>query len=180
MGERTWPILALLVVGCSDPGGGGSNPDATVPIMYQALNAATFSMSMKSGAAQISLTDGTGTAACQLSVDHTRSLGTAGAQIILRLPDPVTDTCPVGTYGLRMKCDLSLGSEAFVPAGCAFYRRWDASGTALGIASALNGSVMIGGSALSCTVRVSIGFLGDTYTDTFNLTNGTGQQPWCL
>jgi hypothetical protein len=136
---------------------------------------------MIGGAAQLSITDGSGAAACALAEDQRNSLGAAGGQIILRLPGMVTDTCPVnaGGYTIRTNCPATLGSEAYVPEGCAYYRRWDAQGAPLGITVALNGEITIAGSASSCTIRANVGFLGAAFSEVLTLTTGTGPQPWC-
>src|SRR4051812_30224149 len=95
--ERTLRVLVLLVAagGCTPADGTDPGPDATPILMYDPLTSMTWSMSMMGGAAQISITTGTGAAACALSEDQRRSLGVAGGQIILRLPGMVTETCPV-------------------------------------------------------------------------------------
>src|SRR4051812_15729738 len=97
--ERTLRVLVLLVAagGCTPQGGTDAGTDATPIIMYDPLTSMTWSMSMVGGAAQISITTGTGAAACDLAVDQRRGLGAAGGQIILRLPGLVTETCPVGS-----------------------------------------------------------------------------------
>jgi len=180
--ERTLRVLVLLVAaaGCT-PQDGGTDPDANVTpiIMYDPLTSMTWSMSMMGGAAQISITTGTGAAACALAVDQRNGLGAAGGQIILRLPETVTDTCPVGSHTIRSNCAATLGSEAYVAAGCAFYRRWDAQGVPLGITVALNGVITVAGTAASCTINAGVGFLGAAFSEMVSLTNGTGVQPWC-
>jgi hypothetical protein len=105
-------------------------------------------------------------------------LGVAGVQIIMRLPGTVTETCPQGKYTIT-KCAASMGSEAFVPEGCAFYRRWDAQGMSLGIAAALNGEITISGTTTECFIRANVGFLGLAFAETYALLSYTGAQPWC-
>jgi hypothetical protein len=182
--ERTLRVLVLLVAaaGCT-PQDGGTDPDANMTpiIMYDPLTANTWSLSMMGGGAQLSITDATSAAACALAVDQHNGLGAAGGQIILRLPGTVTETCPAltGGYTLRTNCPATLGSEAYVPEGCAFYRRWDAQGVPLGITVALNGVITIAGTAASCTIRANVGFLGAAFSEVASLANGTGVQPWC-
>jgi hypothetical protein len=179
--ERTLRVLVLLVAaaGCTPQDGGTDSGSPDKIIVYDPLTANTWSLSMMGGGAQLSITDATSAAACALAVDQHNGLGAAGGQIILRLPGTVTDTCPVGNYTIRSNCDPTLGSEAYVTAGCAFYRRWDAQGTLLGITVALNGEITVAGSAASCTIRANVGFLGAAFSEVASLANGTGVQPWC-
>ena len=181
--ERTLRVLVLLAAagGCMPMDDTTPGPDPTPIIMYDPLTSHTWSLSMMGGAAQLSITDGSGPAACALGADQRLSLGAAGGQIILRLPVMATDTCPALTsgYELRSNCPATLGSEAYVPEGCAFYRRWDAQGTPLGITVALNGVIKSTGNATSCTIYANIGFLGAAFSEMVSLTNGTGMQPWC-
>jgi len=179
--ERMLRVLVLLVAagGCGEPSPDDPSPDATPDIMFEPFTSTTWSLSMTAGAAQLSITNGAGPAACALSEDHHRTLGAAGAQIILRLPDAVTDTCPTGNFTLVPRCATALGSELYVTSGCAFYRRWDAQGASLGITSAINANITIAGTATSCSIRANVGFLGGSFAETFALMNGTGAHPWC-
>lgn len=180
--ERTLRVLVLLVAteGCIPSGNSASDAtsDAEPIIMFQPFTSMTWSLSLTSGAAQLSITDGGGAAACALSVDHQRSLGAAGVQLILHLPGTVTGPCPVDHFTLT-KCAATLGSDAYVPAGCAFYRQWNAQGTSLGIAAAINGEITFTGDANSCSIRANVGFLGGSFSETFTLMNGATAQPWC-
>jgi hypothetical protein len=157
--------------------GADAVPDAPT-VMFQPFTSTTWSLAMMNGAAQLSITDGSGPAACALSVDQQHTLGAAGVQIIVQLAGTATDTCPVGQYPVTPHCD-SPSSAAYVTAGCAFYRRWDASGHLVGITSAINGEVSIFGGTSSCTVRANIGFLGGSFAEMLTLMNGAGMQPWC-
>lgn len=181
--ERTLRVLVLLVAagGCTPQSAFDPGPDAAPIIMYDPLTSHTWSLSIMGSAAQLSITDGSGPAACALSADQRRGLGAAGGQIILRLPVMATDMCPalVSGYELRSNCPATLGSEAYVPEGCAFYRRWDAQGAPLGITVALNGVIKSTGNGTSCTIYANVGFLGAAFSEMVSLTNGTGAQPWC-
>lgn len=146
--------------------------------MFQPFTSTTWSLAMMGGAAQLSITDGSGAVACTLSVDQQHTLGAAGVQIIVQLAGTVTDPCPVGQYPVTPRC-ASPGSAAYVPAGCAFYRQWDARGNTIGITAAINGEISIFGGTTSCTVRANVGFLGGSFAEMLTLTNGAGAQPWC-
>ena len=181
--ERTLRVLVLLVAagGCQPSSGDGNPPSDAAPIiMYERFVSTTWSLSTTGGAAQLSITDAAGPAACALSVDQHRSLGAAGVQIILQLPGMVTGTCPQGGYSINGKCAAALGSAAYVPAGCAFYRKWDAQGALVGLTAAINGEITIAGTPSSCTIRASVGFLGASFDEIFSLTNGATAQPWCM
>jgi hypothetical protein len=174
-------VLLSLVVGCpapttSEPPG----PDAGV-LSFEQFTSKTWSLSVSGGVAQLSITDAGGPPACALASDQKRGLPAAGVQIIVALPGTLTEACPglVGGYEI-MKCPLSLGTATTVPQGCAFYRRWDASGAGLGVLGALNGIITISGTATTCTIRANVGFLGANFSETFSLTGGTGAQPWCM
>jgi hypothetical protein len=188
--ERTLLVLFLIAAagGCPAPAGSGNDggvdaldggADATPMITYDPFTSKTWSLSTTGGAAQLSITDGGGPAACALSTDHAHSLGVAGVQIILQLPGTVTGTCPVGDFSLNMHCASALGSGAYVPAGCAYYRKFDAQGTPIGFAVAIQGLISIVGDATSCMIRASITFVGNSFVENFVLMNGDGVQPWC-
>lgn len=180
--ERTLRVLVLLVAaeGCTPSGSSASDAtsDADPIIMFQPFTSKTWSLSMVGGVAQLSITDGGGAAACALAEDQRRSLGTAGVQIIVHLSGTVIDKCPVDHFPIA-KCAAALGSDAYVPAGCAFYRQWDAQGTSLGIAAAINGEISFAGDANSCTFIANVGFLGGSFAERFTLVNGAAAQPWC-
>jgi hypothetical protein len=182
--ERTLLVLVLIAgaSGCPASSGGGTDPgvDATPMITYEPFVSKTWSLSMTGGAAQLSITDGGGAAACALSTDYRQSLGAAGVQIILQLPGTVTGTCPVGEFPMNTQCATALGSGAYVPAGCAYYRKFDAQGTPIGFAVAVKGStITFIGNETSCMIRASITFVGNSFIENFVLMNGTGMQPWC-
>jgi hypothetical protein len=181
--DRTLRVLVLVAVaaGCkaSSSETDGAVPDGEPIIMFQPFTSTTWSLAVNSGAAQLSITDGSGPAACALSADHQHSLGAAGVQLILQLPGTVTGPCPSGHYDVTPRCPASLGNAAYVPAGCAFYRQWDAQGKEVGIAVAINGTITFVGDATSCSIQASIGFLGGSFAETFTLRNGAGAQPWC-
>jgi hypothetical protein len=180
--ERTLRVLVLLVAagGCMPSGGSTSTPDAAPMIMYERFVSTTWSLSTIGGASQLTITDAAGAAACALSVDQKRTLGGAGVEIILQLAGPVTDTCPAGHYSINGKCPATFGTDAYVPAGCAFYRKWDAQGALVGFTVAINGEITIVGTPDSCTIRASVGFLGASFDEVFTMTNGAGAQPWCM
>ena len=182
--ERTLLVLVLIAgaSGCPASSGGGTDPgvDATPMITYEPFVSKTWSLSMTGSAAQLSITDGGGAAACALSTDHRQSLGAAGVQVILQLSGTVTGTCPVGEYPMNSQCPTALGSGAYVPAGCAYYRKFDAQGTPIGFAVAVKGStITFIGNETSCMIRASITFVGNSFIENFVLMNGTGMQPWC-
>jgi hypothetical protein len=180
--ERTLPVLALLVAvqGCMPSDTPAADASANPTIMFQPFTSKTWSLSIMNGEAQLSITDGGGPAACALSEDQRRSLGTAGVQIIAHLPGMVTETCPAGHGGFTLtECAAPLGSSAYVPAGCAFYRQWDAQGASVGVAVAINGVISFSGDATSCYIIANIGFLGADFNEQFTLMNGPTAQPWC-
>ena len=180
---RSFVVLVALALagGCSSSGEGptaDAAPDGPPIIMAERFTSATWSLSIVDGAAQLSITDGTGAAACALSGDHHRGLGAAGMQILVSLPGTVTGPCPVGGYSL-IKCAANLGDGVFVPAGCGFFRRWSADGTSLGIAAAISGEITFAGTATSCSLRANVGFLGTSFAEMFTLTAAPATQPWC-
>lgn len=181
--DRTLRVLVLVVAaaGCkaSSSETDGGVPDGEPIVMFQPFTSTTWSLAMAGGAAQLSITDGSGAAACALSVDQHHTLGAAGVQIILQLPDMVTAPCPTNHYTIMQHCSASLGSAAYVPAGCAFYRQWDAQGKTIGIAAAINGEITFVGDTTSCSIRANVGFLGASFAETITLANGAGAQPWC-
>jgi hypothetical protein len=184
--ERWLCALVSLTVAGGAAGGCSSStseddappPDGTPAISYVPFTSMTWSLATMSGTSQLSISDQPGAAACALGSDQHHSLGAAGVQIILHLPDPTTETCPQGNYTL-MKCAAQLGTDAYVPAGCAFYRQFDAQGNVLGIAPGIDGVVSIAGTASSCAIRATVGFVGASFTEMFALANGDAAQPWC-
>jgi hypothetical protein len=177
---RALPFLLVFAAACSDSGGTAGGDAGPTPIMYMPFTSDTWSLTVAGGAAQISITDQAGAAACALSTDQHNALGGAGAQIILTLPGAVTDACPVGHFSMTPAgCPAALGDHAFVQAGCSYYRRFDATGASLGNASAINGEITINGDATSCTIRTNVGFLGANFGEIFTLDGGTGATPWC-
>ncbi len=153
-------------------------PDAPPALAFQPFTSTTWSLQVTGTAAQLSITDGAGAAACALAQDHQNGLGVAGSQLIVHLPNVGSGACPAGNYTLRSNCASSPGTAAFVTEGCAYYRRWDAQGISLGIIPARNGNITIGGSATSCSINANFGFVGGSFSETFSLNNGT-TQPWC-
>ena len=180
---RLWVIvLTAAVGGCSSSTGGSGDPgvDAIPSINYVRFTSHTWSVSQIGGAVQISISDATGPAACAASEDAHRNLGAEGVQILLQLPAMVSGTCPVNNYTLSTHCSSDPGSGAYVPAVCAYFRKFDAQGALVGIAAAIAGEIDFSGSASSCTIRANVGFVGATFNEQTALTNGDGVQPWCV
>jgi hypothetical protein len=182
------PVIRVLVLiaaagGCKSSTGDddGTDPgvDAIPSISFERFSSHTWSLSQKDGAAQLSISDTKGSAACALSVDMKNGLGEAGVQIIVQLPGMVSGTCPVDHFTLGTHCGAALGSGPYVPAGCAYYRKFDAQGATIGIAAAIAGEIDFSGSANECTIRTNVGFVGATFTEQASLINGAGAQPWC-
>ena len=170
--------LFVVLGACTDTEG-TDQPDAAPAIEYETFTPTTWSLANTGGQYQLSVTDGTGTAACALSSNHQNALGAAGAQLILQLSDASGVPCPVGMYPMRMNCPASLGAGAAVPESCAYYRRWDAQGALLGLMVALNGEITVTGTASSCSIRANVGFRGGSFAHTVTLTDGQAAQPWC-
>jgi len=180
--ERTLCALVwIAAAGACNTMGGGTDPgpDAPPVLTYEPFVSKTWSLSTMAGATQLSITNGGGAAACALSQDYRQTLGGAGVQIILQFPGTPPAPCPVGEYQLVKNCASSFGSGAFVPAGCAYYRKWDAQGTQLGMTIAIDGIITIAGSATECMIRASITFLGNSFIENFTLMDGATAQPWC-
>lgn len=177
MNASPYLVLVAMLAGCPnndiEP-----MPDALPPITYESFTDVTWSFSLVGGHHQLSITDGMGTAACGLSQNHTNSLGAAGHQLIMHVTADTGVACPAGSYPLRTNCSAALGTEAHVPIGCAYYRRFDAQGALLGILPARLGEVQVAGTAGSCSIRVNLGFLGDSFARMQTLTNGPA-SPWC-
>lgn len=183
--ERTLCALLLIAAagGCSSTGG-TTDPgvDALPTITYEPFVSKTWSLTTTANATQLAITDGGGAAACALSTDYRQTLGTAGVEIIVELPGTVGSPCPTSPasgFDLTKHCTATFGSGPYVPAGCAYYRRWDAQGTQVGQTIAIDGVITIVGDAASCTMRVSITFLGNSFVENFTLMNGASMQPWC-
>ncbi|HET7502774.1 MAG TPA: hypothetical protein VFK02_17250 [Kofleriaceae bacterium] len=178
--------VLIAAAGCSSStGGGGTDPgvDAIPSISYERFSSHTWSVSQVGGAMQLSISDltydATHPAPCAASEDASRDLGATGVQIILQIPGTVSGTCPVNNYTLSTHCSPQLGSGAYVPAGCAYYRKFDAQGTIVGMATAIAGEIDLSGSASACTIKANVGFVGATFNEQITLTNGDGVQPWC-
>jgi len=149
--------------------------------MYEPFAATTWSLAVVGDRHQLSVTSGTGAAACALATDHRNALGAAGHQMILNFGAATAGVaCPQGSYELLMTCPNVLGSDASVTADCAYFRKWDAQGISLGTAASISGIISVAGSEGSCTIRANVGFVGGSFANMATLTNGTGAQPWCL
>lgn len=182
----TAPALRVLVLlaaaGCGSSSSSPPVDAAGEPIIaYEDVASATWSLSITGGMAQLSITDGAGADACALAADQHHALRSA-RQIVLQLPGTVTGPCPPGPdYTLTPNCPATLGAAAYVPAGCAFFRKWDAQGNSLGIAVARDAVIKIGGggNATSCTIQANIGFFGGSFKGMVELRDGATAQPWC-
>lgn len=179
-------VLALAVVtacggsgGDEDPGGTDAPAGGTI-IPYQPFTARTRSVT-KNSYHQISTTDLIGPIACGLPEDQSAGLGTSGSQIILTISDDNFQNCPVGTYPIRSGCTLpEQGAfQNFVPAGCAYFRKYDQQGKLLGSAIATAGAIGVTGTESACTFDVTLSFAGQTHHDTFTLTSWPMSWPWC-
>jgi hypothetical protein len=196
--RRVWCALGVVgaAAGCSttkDPGaahdaGIDATHDAAIDsppaVAFEGLTPHEWSLASANGQWQITLADVGGASACALSTDQHNGLGAAGGEIIIHLPvadDSSTPAspCPANNYTLH-KCPNDVGTAAFVPAGCGFYRKFDANGAVIGTTPSLTGTVKIAGTATSCTLRVDVGFLGQSFSQQASLTNGATAQPWCL
>jgi len=172
-------LVAALACGCTnteEPAGGA---DASVPIAYEIFPATTWSVSHQRNTTQLSISDLTTGAACSASTNHDVQLAAPGSQVILNIDTGTAGPCAAGTFDVRTDCPASLGSDAFVPKGCAYYRRWDANGKLEGTLVARNGSIQIAGTASSCVIRANIGFLGQSLNESLTF-DFTGAQPWCM
>ena len=168
--------------GCTATEGGDDDdgpPDPPV-VQFETFESMTWSVSTIGGQVQISISDVVGADACALAENHRNSLAAAGHQIILRLPGTgSTEKCARGGYSMRTDCPAELGADAYVPEGCAYYRRFAATGASLGIAVARNGEITIAGDEASCAIRANVGFLGGSFAQMLTLTDGQTAQPWC-
>jgi hypothetical protein len=180
--ERTLRVLVLLVAagGCNMASDDAPPGDAGPTLIdYERFTSQTWSLSTTGSAAQLSISDKPGAAACALSTDRHNTLGGPGVEILVHLPGAVTGTCPVKEYTLNKNCAANLGAGVYVPEGCAYFRKWDAQGAEVGITVVHDGLINFIGDATSCTIRASITFIGNSFSETFVLSNGTGMQPWC-
>lgn len=186
-----WCVVAVAVAaaGCKKSSGetkdaGIDAPidaaiDAPPSVTYENLTPTEWSLALVSNQWQIAISDVAGDKACALSTDQHNGLDVAGGEIIIHLPDTATGPCPAGSFTLQ-KCPNNLGTEALVPAGCGFYRKFDASGAVIGTTPSLSGLVKIAGTVTSCTMIVTVGFLGKSFTHQATLVNGQTAQPWCV
>jgi hypothetical protein len=191
MTRQAWVIALLCVAtaaGCNTKAGGDDGADATKSVAFTGLTPSEWSLFNANGEWQIALSDANmahDAQGCALSADqHNTGLGTSGGEIIIHLPaaddgsTPATP-CPANNYTLQ-KCTNNLGTGAFVPAGCAFYRQFDPNGAVIGTAASLTGVVKIAGDGGACTMIVTVGFLGKSFTAQATLMNSTAVQPWCV
>ncbi len=166
-------------------GGGGGGPDAP-NLAFHPFTPRTRSLALAGGnngsEFQMAITDGTGAIACNLAVDKANSLGVGGNAILSDVTYAAGYPCPTGSYSVPSNCpDMNsdeLGGPS-VPAHCAYYRAWDATGASLGSIAATAGAITVTGNETSCTFNVSMTFTGKTFSDSFTLTNGLSSQPWC-
>jgi hypothetical protein len=172
-------LVLLLLVGCEPKDDDPDRPDAAPAVMYQPFDATTWGLAIVGDRVQLSVTDGTGGTACTASQDHHTSPGPDTHQMILNITMAPGVTCPVGSFDMRTNCPTNPGSDAFVVAGCAYYREWDAQGQLRGSAASRNGIITIAGTETNCTVRANVGFLGGSFANMATLVNGVGAQPWC-
>lgn len=187
--RQAWVIAlgTMCAVGCTTTKNGDDTVDATPAVQFTGMTSTEWTLANVNGQWQIAISDADQThdaQACALSTDQHNGLGTAGGEIIVALPKaddgsvPATP-CPADNYTLQ-KCANSLGTGAFVPAGCGFYRQFDANGAVVGTTASLTGVVKIAGDETSCTMIVSVGFLGKSFSEQVTLANGATAQPWCV
>jgi hypothetical protein len=148
-------------------------------VSYQSFTPKTRSIGNAVGSYQLAISDGTGGTACGLSSDSRTSLGVAGHEILANLTYNSGTSCSPGTYSIGADCPASPMDEPSVQSGCAYYRPFDSSGKSMGFAVATAGSVTVSGDYTACTFTVNLSFSGTQFNDSFTLTNGTGQFPWC-
>jgi hypothetical protein len=173
-------VLAVATA-CGGSSDGTPMPDAPAQTFrYESFTTSTRSLDMNEGY-QISTTDLIGPIACGLSADQSAGLGTSGSQIILAFYDPNFQHCSVGTYPIRSGCQPppTGAFQTQVSEGCAYYRRYDQQGLLLGTLPAIAGSVGVTGTESACTFQINLSFNGQTYADTFTLTNFPMSWPWC-
>lgn len=183
MYARSLGVLGGIVssLGCtaSEAGDDQPPPDAGTPVaLYESFESKTWSMTIVDGHAQISISDQAGAAACALGADQRNHLPSAGRQIIFQLPETTTEACPQGSF-TQNKCSNEMGSDALVPMGCTYYRKFDDAGKIVGVSAALDGTMQIAGTERECALRVNVGFYGASFTETVSLFQAPGTQPWC-
>ena len=172
-------VLALFVTGCEPKDDDPDRPDAAPTVMFEPFDATTWGLALVGDRVQLSVTNGTGGTACTASQDHHTSSGPDTHQMILNITMTTGVACPQGSYDMRTDCPTNPGPEAYVVAGCAYYRRWNAQGQQIGSAASRNGIITIAGTETNCTVRANVGFLGGSFANMVTLVNGAGVQPWC-
>jgi hypothetical protein len=169
--------------------GGGGNTVVDAPgsnLAFHPFTPRTRSLALAGGSSgsefQLSISDGTGAIACNLATDKANSLGSAGSEILADVTYAAGYPCPTGSYSIPSNCP-EMNSNDFggpsVPAHCAYYRAWDATGTSLGSVAATAGAITVTGNETSCSISVNLTFVGKTFTDTTTLVNGLASQPWC-
>jgi hypothetical protein len=180
-----WAFIFVVVAACgSNDDGGVIIPDGPghQNVTFTPFTARTGSLADADGSEmQIAMTDGTGAIACGLSTSQENSLGTAGHEIIMALQPPNGFPCPVGSFSVPSNCETdTIGSWlGAVPEKCAYYREWDASGTASALLPATAGTVTVSGNENSCTIQATFSFSGMQWTDSFTVTNLLAPEPWC-
>ena len=178
-------FILLVVAACGSNDDGGVNiPDGPSgnQVTFTPFTARTGTLAdADQSEMQIAMTDGTGSIACGLSTDQHNSLGAAGHEIIMALQPPNGFPCPVGSFSVPSNCPLDdIGSWlGAVPEKCAYYREWDASGTASALLPATAGTVTVTGDENSCTIQATLSFSGMQWTDSFTVTNLLAPEPWC-
>lgn len=178
-------FILLVVAACgSNDDGGVVIPDGPghQNVTFTPFTARTGSLADADGSQmQIAMTDGTGSIACGLSTDQHNSLGTAGHEIIMALQPPNGFPCPVGSFSVPSNCEADdIGSWlGAVPEKCAYYREWDASGTASAMLPATAGTVTVSGDENACTIQATFSFSGMQWTSSFSVTNLLAPEPWC-
>ncbi|HET9627773.1 MAG TPA: hypothetical protein VFP84_40725 [Kofleriaceae bacterium] len=181
-GRLVLGLIAVLahVAGCETNNDGGVDAPPPPPVVtYEGLDPHEWSLATVNGQMQISISDVASPTACAASTDQHNTIGAAGGQIIIHLAMPVTETCPNGSYDLS-KCSNLPGNDAFVTTGCGFYRKYDAAGAVLGSTPSLTGLIKFSGTASTCTMIVTVGFLGRSFTQQATFVNGQTAQPWCV
>ena len=177
-------FILLVVAACGSKDDGVVVPDdpSGNHVTFTPFTARTGSLADADGSEmQIAMTDGTGAIACGLPTDQHNSLGTAGHEIIMALQPPNGFPCPTGSFSVPSNCPTDdIGSWlGAVPEKCAYYREWDASGTASALLPATAGTVTVSGDEQSCSINVTLSFSGMQWTDSFTVTNLLAPEPWC-
>jgi hypothetical protein len=180
-------LVLAVITGCAADkddgggGGGGGGGSGSATIKYEPFTTRTRSLGDGGGDHfMLSLTDTIGPIACSLSKDFRAGLGTDGHQIIADVGSIAGVPCPTGTHSIHAAdCPTSLKNEFTLREGCAYYRRYDNTGTELGIVVATAGAVTVTGNESSCMFNINLSFSGEAYSDIFTLTNGLVADPWC-